>query len=137
MKMRRGSIAPLASKSESEGIFPQHVLQSPILVTDQLGAAEVTTIDCPVDARLRNLIKGNDGTAGDNRASLVNDGAQVVLVIRAIPGKSDGHEEVLLVVADEVQNEGIVLSLSLSEASAELLNEDDSRLRASQHNNLI
>lgn len=48
-----------------------------------------------------------------------------------------GHEVALLVVADEVEHEHGLLARRLAQAAAQLLHEDDGRLRGPEHDDLV
>ena len=116
---------------------PQDLLELLVFAADEPDASKLPVVQSVEDLGFGHLVKAHRGAAGDHRAPLLHNAAQRVLVVGAVTRKRDGNQVVLLVVSDEVQHQRVFLALAFSQATAQLLDENDRRVRAAQHDDLV
>ena len=117
--------------------MPQDLLQVQIFVSNEAGAVELPFVEGAEDPRFGDAVEADRRRPRDNRIAFLDDSPKRVFFVSAVTRQRDWDEIVLLVVANKIKHEHVVLAGRFSEAAAKLLNEHDCRLGPAQHDDLV
>ena len=111
--------------------------QVEIFVFQKPDGGEIAAVDGLVNACFGNTIEVHGRASGDRRIALLDETTQAIFVVRLVTRKRDGHQEVALVVANKVENQRVFLAVIQAQAATELLNKDNCRVGAAEHDDLV